>query len=1031
MVPVRRVALLSLAAALAACGASAPAPRTPGTLRAQGATGLVDPTVKNARLVPADLDLDKPFGVEPGGGVRTITEGVRVVNLARGGAISARDRLPQAPNDIVPIPARMGGGFFYLIGNTVWRSSTWLSKPMPVFRPPQSVTKTFVGLDRLYLKLQGGSYVALDARTGAATDLGPLPGTPFLTSMIAVDGWHAVAIADLRGVVATDDAGVTWRSLKVPFEPSELRRVGDAVFVGARGGGANRGWVEVQRGGFVLKATPPATDDKSDDESVDALTRTFGRRPLSAAIEDGWPLADGTVVVARDGELLRLRLADGAVVEHAGAAYPLKPSRCHPLAMGAPGAFGFVCGEPKGKTEVYDFADGKMTLARAFDRARSVSASGNGSIVIQGGCDADAAPDDASSPERMLCIRSRTGEWREVRLKDPTCVRKSAVNGCEEYARDQRVVQLASGSLVVLSPPEAGNLQLARLTILEPGSTAPRSVPLAFDSTNDTTASVLRALRLGMWMEGFEERAPGVISGWVELGGALLGVHIKVDGHARHGVLLHDAGTMLASGRYGIGFAGGHRGYETTDGGLTWAPIDLPDPVAQGRVASTRACGPVGCAIAGWLRVGWGGAPPDETAGAAGPLPTIAPLTTKSSVLSLTCEALKTTPPAPTVAEPVAMVSDDPWRSRYGHYYPSSGYGVVGSRPKHTYNWTPFFSAAAPKLGDADLGFSNEARDAAGLAGPTARFYAWGPKEGEWDAKNKWIVRWMWPFGFEVKGTQASPTPRAVVESSGFLTLLSSPQPRGLAWTAHPGDDAGHTLLIGRPTSGSSVDQVAYDLEEGHAAVEVRRGDGDTLPEVESTVRAAGRWFVATQQGWGAGVIPATVLWEIDGGVARELVRLPRANDGTRVAVRLSRRADGRAIGVMVDGQPSAERPSTAQRWVVPVDVETGAIGEPERLGPIDLGDRAVTLCRDGEGGWVVDVPWSPTVRVDVGVGTATLRNALARVHLSAQSACVERLSANGDVDSGKGVKLAASVATAEVSVLGGGARHLLRCAAR
>ena len=152
--------------AVSACGASAPGPRTPGTIRAQGATGLADPMVKGARLVPADVDVDPGYGVEPGGGVRTITEGVRVINLARGGAISARDRLPQAPNDILPIPERMGGGFFYLIGNTVWRSSTWLSKPAPVFRPPQSVTEMFAGLDRVYLRLQQNAHVIHEQRDG-------------------------------------------------------------------------------------------------------------------------------------------------------------------------------------------------------------------------------------------------------------------------------------------------------------------------------------------------------------------------------------------------------------------------------------------------------------------------------------------------------------------------------------------------------------------------------------------------------------------------------------------------------------------------------------------------------------------------------------------------------------------------------------------------------------------------------------------------------------------------------------------------
>ncbi len=86
----------------------------------------------------------------------------------------------------------------------------------------------------------------------------------------------------------------------------------------------------------------------------------FGPRPLASAIEAGWPLKDGTALVARDGALARVRTSDGALVENVGAAFPLNPARCHPLPLSfdgavAPrgyevGALGFVCGEPRGRT---------------------------------------------------------------------------------------------------------------------------------------------------------------------------------------------------------------------------------------------------------------------------------------------------------------------------------------------------------------------------------------------------------------------------------------------------------------------------------------------------------------------------------------------------------------------------------------------------------------------------------------------------------------------------------------------------------
>src|SRR5207253_10563082 len=99
--------------------------------------------------------------------------------------------------------------------------------------------------------------------------------------------------------------------------------------------------------------TSPHDANAENEPAPDAGVRIFGKRPLAAAIEDGWPLTDGTAVVARDGALGRVRLSDGALTEVAHGAFSLKPSRCHPVSLTRPnaiGAFGFVCGEPRGTT---------------------------------------------------------------------------------------------------------------------------------------------------------------------------------------------------------------------------------------------------------------------------------------------------------------------------------------------------------------------------------------------------------------------------------------------------------------------------------------------------------------------------------------------------------------------------------------------------------------------------------------------------------------------------------------------------------
>src|SRR5205085_9683476 len=103
---------------------------------------------------------------------------------------------------------------------------------------------------------------------------------------------------------------------------------------------------------------------------------------------------------------------------------------------------------------------------------------------------------------------------------------------------------------------------------------------------------------------------------------------------------VRDAGAPMVSGRYGLGWTGSRRGYETLDGGMTWAPLDVPEPIAQPRLIASRACGPIGCSAAGWLRVGWGPArrapPPDP------PPPATPPMYGSRPTLALTCD-----PPAP------------------------------------------------------------------------------------------------------------------------------------------------------------------------------------------------------------------------------------------------------------------------------------------------------------------------------------------------------------------------------------------------
>jgi hypothetical protein len=211
------------------------------------------------------------------------------------------------------------------------------------------------------------------------------------------------------------------------------------------------------------------------------------------------------------------------------------------------------------------------------------------------------------------------------------------------------------------------------------------------------------------------------------------------------------------------------------------------------------------------------------------------------------------------------------------------------------------------------------------------------------------------------------------------------------------GDEPGAALLLGKRPGQETT---ALELEADRAPLEVRQGDGEPFNQVDFAIRAAGHWYIATPQAYGE--LPASVVWRVDGSTAREFARIPRGALDPHIpfsGVRLARRSDGHAIGLVVDGEPTPER-GLPIRWVLPIDVESAAPGEPESLGAADLGDRpAVPLCAEEDAGWILDTAWSATARVGLRVGNAErptsgwLRNLYARERLTTERVCIERLS--------------------------------------
>ncbi len=578
----------------------------------------VDAVASGARLVPIDLPVMKTLGVEPGGGARSIAAGVRAVSLLGGAVVTAEDRLPGSKWEVIALPERLGGGFLFKVEDrSLWRAEKWLAPAHAIYSSPVPIARVVPGLDRVYVLAAG--WHALDGVTGEAKPLGPWPALPTVSAYAAADGWRALAIADLRGAVTTNDAGATWRPLALPIEPHEVVVKGDALEVRGTEPGRGSALFDVRPDGQTVRVVEAPGGDKGPfGETLDGVDPAgpLGPHPLAAAVDDGWPLDDGTALVARDGALTRVRLEDGAIVETVRGAFALHPSRCHPIPLGVAGHVGFVCGEPRGATVLYAFdaARGELTEVRRFDVPRAVLAPGNGAIAVRGACDAHALG-DVDPQARHYCVRTRGGDWREIRV--------------EGIVGRERVVVLADGRVVIVSPPPRGR-DAGSLTIVD-GERA-RTVPIAIADVN---ADVARVLGVGVWLDGMEERRPGVLGGWVEAAGTMLGFELSLDGSTRFGRLVRGEALLpMVSGRYGLGWSMTHGGFETTDGGMTWTAVDLPEPVRPLREVGSRACGPVGCSAAGWLRIGWGTSPPMP---ATAPRPPRPPGPRASPSLALDC----------------------------------------------------------------------------------------------------------------------------------------------------------------------------------------------------------------------------------------------------------------------------------------------------------------------------------------------------------------------------------------------------------
>lgn len=922
---------------------------------------------QGSRLIPAVIDADEAMGIEPGGGVRLIASGVRVVAEPNGALRAADDRLPKPPDSAVELPERLGGGHLFVLGEVVWRSDSWLGRAHPVFRARRKVKTVMVGLDRVYLGLDGGATLAIDAKSGEPLDRGGFPRAPYVTSFAAIDGWHAAAISDWLGLIVTKDAGASWEPRDLPSYDKDIAIEDGELVLVPQGTDDAGDRVSVATGGPIGEG---AHESGALTSTLDKRAKMFGPHPLKAALEAGWPLGDGTAAVARDGTLAKIRLADGAVVAVAEEAFDMRSARCDPVRMGAdPRGFGFICGEPRGRTAVYRYeSSGQLTLVRAFATPRRVLSGDNGALVVAGGCQSDGAdPRSGSDPEERLCLVAPSGAIREVRLR-------GALDGA-------RVILLASNRLAVLSPPH-GELEATTLTVLD--GDRPSTIKLKFD---EIARDALRVLEKGLWLDGLEERSPGTIAGWVEHGGAVVGYRITPAGKVTTGSVIRDSSVPVVSGRFGLAWTSSGRGFETTDGGNSWKTVDLPEPIEHGRAGRVRSCSRVGCIQAGWLRVGWG---KERKVSAVAPKEQKPAPHRATPRITLRCSETKRKVPAAT-PEPSHTRRHAPHPTRSAMHVLGTGSPFVAAPMQR--DWTPFFDVEPPPVDPNDMATSLSITDwlaLGGRLGQIGRLYAWSAADADLSQGAHALIRWIDPFGgpWPVHSSQAGPPPDAMADALKFATPTAL-RTLGSVSTA-VSDDGTHALAILGARSAQPVSLVAYEAQR--APEPVRWAGAEPLAHVMAATFAAGRWFVlgtaARDESQGA-----ARLVKIEGGSADDVIALPR-HRGVSSQVSLAADDDGRHIGVLVTGAPNADR-SLAERWLLEVDVRGRRIRDVLRVADYDFADRApITACKRGAGGWSAVVPWPGQIAVRGGDGSTSLSSPIARVRIKPNGICLDAVAA-------------------------------------
>jgi hypothetical protein len=934
-----------------------------------------------SRLVP-ELDTKEidPWYREEGLD-KLLVAGLRIVAYEDGRIDRADERFPNGAVQAVPLPERLGGGYvFYQSdgqGTRLWRAESWTGRLTALSNVDPTVAEVLPGFDRLYLRTRQNTVFALSADTGAIMARGPLPPTGALGAMTFADGWRAVVDTELRGPLASFDAGASWWPLGIAQTVDAAATVdGDPVLY------VDDGYFRLDVAGHLQLVRRDVDIDAEEDVTPpepepDRRAFGLGKRPLRTAILRGIPMEEGQVVVLHEGVLARVEVPSGKVLRKATDVLTDEGATCYPARVGS-GA-GFVCGVERGPTSIHAF-DPPLALREVarFPEPRFVSPGGTGALAVRGSCaEGGGAEDDM----RAYCVVSKDGSTREIAVRGEI--------GAE------RVVALDDGRVVVLVPPRLG--RPGRITVISGSDLTSHELKYP-----DEPRRTVKVARRGLWLEGFEQRGDDAIGGWIEAGGPVVGVEVGLDGEVKLGELLEDGGELLVSGSLGVVISDAETAQETTDGGKSWTGFVLPDlPESQGDALS-RGCSRVGCALRGWLRLGWG-----EPA-------------VKDDLEAVDLPASATVrPQAPgTMRFDCGFVSADDAKG---------GTTSVGSRAPMS-SWPAFHGVAPPRLGEDHLGVDKGTKRYDPVP---AHVYVWGGKGADWTRAGWWLLRFDDRFATTDSVRSAAPTRSPWSDETAAAEAIGV-RNRGNYWRWEVEMDPGGRGAIANLCAGSRCQP--FSVSAGRPILPLSPAGGATYhkPVSQGAVRVGETWYLLSHEAGSDGL----ELWRSSLGTLRriaELRRLDARNYPRAATPRLVRRAHGTELGLLVVQPPDLSTGSSVGRWLVlPIDVAEGSLGEPIVLGPVDLDGQAPRGCEGDDDGWLVVHRPDATPSLRLRGVNGYVDDLELRLRLEPGSACVDAIAgqASRGLAREEGVELESARAGVPFAVREryAGSRWHLRC---